>query len=579
VTESVKLLLVDDEERNLDALETILESTGCTLVRANSANAALLALLHNEFAAIILDIKMPGISGFELAQLIKVRRRTQHVPILFLTAYALDEKDVLQAYDVGAVDYITKPINPAILRSKVAVFIDLFRTTQALSNAVEALNLEISQREKVQEELRVSKDELEMRVLERTAALDRANREVQDHADALTEANRRKDEFLATLAHELRNPITPIRYAVEVVKQKNSSTPDLHWALELIERQTQHMARLIDDLLDVNRITRNALELRIERVGLSRVINAAIETSRPLIERSGYELVVRMPAQDVSIDADVVRLAQVFSNLLNNAAKYGKGSGGSDRIYFSAEIVGDTAIVKVADEGVGIDRAMLPLVFEMFTQVGRSLEQSAGGLGIGLALAKRLVEMHGGKIKAFSEGVGKGSQFVVSLPITTKVAVPAESPQRRPQPEKILKHRILIADDNVDVAEAFEIMLQTLGHEIAVAHDGVEAIEKAAMFQPDVIVLDVGMPKLNGYDAAREIRRQDWGQQVVLIAITGWGSEKDKQRAEEAGFDLHLVKPVEPTAISDLLASWHTAGGGIDGIDGSQARGIRKPQI
>lgn len=210
MTEPVKLLLVDDEERNLDALETILESTGCALVRANSADAALLALLQNEFAAIILDIKMPGISGLELAQLIKVRKRTQHVPILFLTAYALDEKDVLQAYDVGGVDYITKPINPAILRSKIAVFIDLFRTTQALSNAVEALNLEITEREKVQEELRVSKDELEMRVLERTAELDRANRDVHDHADALIEANRRKDEFLATLAHELRNPITPI---------------------------------------------------------------------------------------------------------------------------------------------------------------------------------------------------------------------------------------------------------------------------------------------------------------------------------------------------------------------------------
>jgi len=559
VTELVKLLLVDDEERNLDALETILASSGCTLVRAKSADEALLALLQNEFAAIILDIKMPGTSGLELARLIKVRKRTQHVPILFLTAYSLDERDVLEAYDVGGVDYLNKPINPAILRSKVAVFVDLFRTTRALANAVEALNDEIGERERVQEQLRESRDELENRVLERTAALDQANHDVRAHADALTEANRRKDEFLATLAHELRNPIAPIRYAIEVLKLKCSTMTELQWAMELIERQTQHMARLVDDLLDVNRISRNALDLRIERVELSSVIQAAVETSSPLIERTGHELVVRLPSYPIYLDADVVRLAQIFSNLLNNAAKYGKGRE-SGPIQLIAEDHGDMVQVKVEDKGVGIDRSMLPHIFDMFTQVGRSLEQSEGGLGIGLALAKQFVEMHSGKIEAFSDGLGKGSKFVVSLPVAVKATIPPEpAPVLRPQ--KSSKYRILIADDNPDVAEAFEIMLQTLGHEVVVAHDGVEAVEKAGPFVPDIVVLDVGMPRLNGYDAARQIRQQEWAKEVVLIAITGWGNQRDKQRAEESGFDFHLVKPVDPAALGDLLDSLQPAAG------------------
>jgi len=559
VTELVKLLLVDDEERNLDALETILASSGCTLVRAKSADEALLALLQNEFAAIILDIKMPGTSGLELARLIKVRKRTQHVPILFLTAYSLDERDVLEAYDVGGVDYLNKPINPAILRSKVAVFVDLFRTTRALANAVEALNDEIGERERVQEQLRESRDELENRVLERTAALDQANHDVRAHADALTEANRRKDEFLATLAHELRNPIAPIRYAIEVLKLKCSTMTELQWAMELIERQTQHMARLVDDLLDVNRISRNALELRIERVELSSVIQAAVETSSPLIERTGHELVVRLPSYPIYLDADVVRLAQIFSNLLNNAAKYGKGRE-SGPIQLIAEDHGDMVQVKVEDKGVGIDRSMLPHIFDMFTQVGRSLEQSEGGLGIGLALAKQFVEMHSGKIEAFSDGLGKGSRFVVSLPVVVKATIPPEpAPVLRPQ--KSSKYRILIADDNPDVAEAFEIMLQTLGHEVVVAHDGVEAVEKAGPFVPDIVVLDVGMPRLNGYDAALQIRQQEWAKEVVLIAITGWGNQRDKQRAEESGFDFHLVKPVDPAALGDLLDSLQPAAG------------------
>ena len=553
--ETVNLLLVDDEERNLDVLESILASTGCSFVRAKSAEEALLALLHHEFAAIVLDIKMPGTSGLELARIIKARKRTQHVPILFLTAHILDEKDIVHAYDAGGVDYLIKPVNPDILRSKVGVFVDLFRTTRALGNAVDALHSEIAEREKVQEELHLAKEELETRVLERTAELDRANREIRNNEERLRLADRRKDEFLATLAHELRNPLAPIRYALQVVNRTGPSATELQWAIGVIERQTQHMARLVNDLLDVNRITRNTLELRPERVELARIINAVTESSRPLIKGNGHELSVRLPANPVYLDADVVRLAQVFSNLLHNAAKYGgKGPRERGRISLTAVESGNKVIVTVKDSGIGIAPSMLPRVFEMFTQVGRSLEQTEGGLGIGLSLAKRLVEMHGGTIEARSEGLGQGSEFVVTLPVVSRVA-PAETAQRPTPPGRTAKRRILVADDNPDVTEAFQVMLQTIGHEVEIAHDGIEALDKAARFRPEIVVLDVGMPKMNGYDAARQLRQQPWAQDVVLIAVTGWGNESDKRETAEAGFDVHLVKPVDPVALGHIMDS------------------------
>jgi len=543
--ESVKLLLVDDEERNLDALESILATCRCSFVRARSAEEALLALLKHEFAALILDIKMPGTSGLELARLIKARKRNQHVPILFLTAQMLDERDVVYAYNVGAVDYLSKPVNPNILRSKVTVFIDLFRSNRALVH-------EIERREHVQEELRNAKEELESRVLERTAELEKANDDIRNSEAALREADRRKDEFLATLAHELRNPIAPIRYAVQVMNLKGPTTTEVRWAIDVIERQTKHMARLIDDLLDVNRITRNTLELRKERVTLGAVINAAIETSGPLLERSGCELTVTIPAGVIDVEADVVRLAQVFSNLLNNSAKYAKSEHGEGRVWLSVDPRPTTVAVTIKDNGIGIAPAMLPRIFDMFTQVGRSLEQSEGGLGIGLSLAKRLVEMHGGTIEATSEGHGKGSQFVVTLPLAMEAAIPQEVPPAVSNNGRTGK-RILIADDNTDVVEAFEVMLRMLGHEVEIAHDGIQALEIAERSRPEVIVLDIGMPQLNGYDAARRIRQMPWSENAVLIALTGWGDEKDRRKSEDAGFDVHLVKPVDPVTLSNLL--------------------------
>ena len=667
----VKVLLVDDEPRNLDALESILDSSGYSLVRAKDADDALYAILKNEFAVIVLDIKMPGTNGLELARLIKQRKRSQHVPIIFLSAYSLDEKEILQAYGVGGVDFLTKPINPDILRSKVAVFASLFRTTRALSSAVEALNVEVGEREKVQEELRLAKDQLESRVLQRTAELANANKELMDneewlrlalavaqvatwewdlrsgkmrwsadpeglfgfpagsfgsdsrisHAahkddvglldvalkraietgvyeveyravrvdgsvvwiadrgrvvregankhgrivgvsvdltrrknleEALVESDQRKNEFLATLAHELRNPLAPVRYAVKVLDVKGPETPHLRWAVELIDRQIQHMARLIDDLLDVNRISRNMLELRREKVELASVIAVAVETSRPLIEQGSHNLVLDIPAEPIFLNADTVRLAQVFSNLLNNAAQHSRSSDTGDKIYLTAMRDGSSAVVAVKDVGVGIAAEILPRIFEMFIQGGRL---SGGGLGIGLSLARRLVEMHGGSIEAHSAGIGKGATFTVRLPILE--LSPSEKPKSHCAADDSgtpsVKHRILVADDNRDVVESFQIMLRILGHEVQTALDGYEAIEKAEQFRPDVIVLDVGMPMLDGYETASRIRQRPWSRDVVLIAVTGWGNEKDKLKSTEAGFNVHLVKPVDATTILEAL--------------------------
>jgi PAS domain S-box-containing protein len=671
--DTVKVLLVDDEPRNLDALESILDSSGYSLVRAKDADAALYAILQNEFAAIVLDIKMPGTDGLELARLIKQRKRSQHVPILFLSAYSLDEKEILQAYGVGGVDFLTKPINPDILRSKVAVFANLFRTTRALASAVEALNVEAGEREKVQEELRQAKDHLESRVLQRTAELANVNQELMDneewlrlalavaqvatwewdlqsgkmrwsanpeilfgfpagsfgsdsrmsHAahkddvglleaafrrametgiyeveyravrvdgsvvwiadrgrvfldgitqrgrgrivgvsvdltrrknleEALVESDHRKNEFLATLAHELRNPLAPVRYAVKVLDVKGPETPHLKWAVELIDRQIQHMARLIDDLLDVNRISRNVLELRREKVDLASVIAVAVETSRPLIEQGHHNLVMDIPAEPIYLNADTVRLAQVFSNLLNNAAQHSRSPDAGDKIYLTAMRDGSSAVVAVKDVGVGIAPEVLPRIFEMFIQGGRL---SGGGLGIGLSLARRLVEMHGGSIEAHSSGAGKGATFTVRLPILELSQ--SEEPETLNSVDvsepPAVKHRILVADDNRDVVESFQIMLRILGHEVQTALDGLEAIEKAEQFRPDVIVLDVGMPMLDGYETATRIRQRPWSQDVVLIAVTGWGNEKDKLRSTAAGFNVHLVKPVDATTILDAL--------------------------
>jgi signal transduction histidine kinase/ActR/RegA family two-component response regulator len=375
--------------------------------------------------------------------------------------------------------------------------------------------------------------------------------------DALREADRSKNEFLATLAHELRNPLAPIRAAVKILQLKAGPTPDSQSALDVIDRQTRQMTRLIDDLLDIARITSNKLELRNERIELSEVLNAAVETSRPLIDQRAHEFIFEAPAEPIYLDGDVVRLAQVISNLLNNAAKYTERGG---RIWLTATKRGHDAIVRVRDNGIGIAAETLPRIFEMFTQAERSKGKSPGGLGIGLTLVRRLVQMHGGMITVHSDGPGKGSEFILALPMSER-QLPLEDKTLKLEQgwpiDQVTPVRILVVDDNLDSADSLGLLLKLMGNDVRVVHDGQTAVEAASEFQPHVVLLDIGLPVLNGYDAARKIREQPWGQKVVLIAVTGWGQDIDRQHSKQAGFDHHLVKPVDPDTLTRLLASVH----------------------
>lgn len=375
--------------------------------------------------------------------------------------------------------------------------------------------------------------------------------ELCDTAARLSEADRRKDEFLATLAHELRNPLAPIRTGLELMKMVADDPATMEEIRSTMERQTQQMATLIDDLLDVSRITQGKLQLRKCRVKLADVVRNAVEASSPFILEAGHELTVSIPEQLIYLEADPHRLAQVLSNLLNNAAKYTKEGG---RIWFTAERQESEVVIMVKDTGIGIPTEMLERVFEMFAQIDRPMEKGYTGLGIGLTLVKSLVEMHGGRIEVHSEGPNQGSQFSVRLPFLVEWSMqesrvaPPEQGEAAPG-----KRRVLVVDDNKAAADMLSMIVKMLGNEVRTAGDGQQAVTVAAEFLPDMVVMDLGMPRMNGYDAARYIRQQSWGEKIMLVALTGWGKEEDRQRTEEAGFDHHLVKPAEPAALQELF--------------------------
>jgi signal transduction histidine kinase len=391
----------------------------------------------------------------------------------------------------------------------------------------------------------------------RAGALEQSNRDLEremkerrDAEQALRIADRRKDEFLATLAHELRNPLAPLSNGLTLLRLAGNDPAIAKNARDIMERQLAQMVRLVDDLIDVSRISTGRLAVKKERVELQAVVRNAVEIVASFIEKRGHALQIDLPAQPVWIDADPTRLAQVFSNLLNNAAKYTDQGG---NIAFQAALEESRVVVRVSDNGIGIPAEMLATVFDMFTQVDKSLERSQAGLGVGLTLARRLVELHGGTLEAHSRGQGQGSCFVIRLPLAADIAhddgqlpCPADEPL-------LVCHRILLADDNIDFALTLATLLRGLGHEILVTHDGEQALQAADGFRPDFAFLDIGLPKRNGYELARGLRESAITARTILVAVTGWGQEKDRQLAAQAGFDHHLVKPVQLAQIQEIL--------------------------
>ncbi|MEP7381234.1 MAG: PAS domain S-box protein [Gemmatimonadota bacterium] len=372
--------------------------------------------------------------------------------------------------------------------------------------------------------------------------------------EALRNADRRKDEFLATLAHELRNPLAPIRNALQILKMPRVDGATIARSLEMMERQVEHLVRLVDDLLDVSRVMRGTIELRRERVELAAVVARAVETVQPLVDVQGHRLSIRLPSESLPIDADPVRLVQVVGNLLTNATKYTERSG---RIWLTAERDGDTAELRIRDTGIGIGPQMLPRIFELFVQVDHSSTKAQGGLGIGLTLVKNLVEMHHGTVEARSDGLGRGSEFIVRLPMSAQTADrdhggDPDHPARQSPADS--GYRLLVVDDNQDAADSLAILLGLQGHEVRVAFSGVAALEITKAYTPDVVFLDLGMPGIDGYEVARRLRHLPGLETVVLAALTGWGQKEDRRRTSEAGFSHHLVKPPAPKAIEAVLA-------------------------
>jgi signal transduction histidine kinase len=510
MTTPVSFLLVDDLQENLFALEALLRRDDLTILKARSGDEALELLLSNDVALALIDVQMPGLDGFELAELMRGNERTRRIPIIFVTAGNADAQRRFRGYETGAVDFIYKPIEADVLRSKADVFFELFRQRQQIAAQRDALLA---------------------------------------HAEALKEADVRKDEFLATLAHELRNPLAPLRHGLDILRRSPGS-PDAADIRDMMDRQLVHLVRLIDDLLDVSRVTQGKIELRKERIEVAAIVRSAVEISRPMIDAAGHSLTVDLPAEPLWIEGDLTRLAQVVGNLLNNAAKYTPEGG---RIRLAVQGADDTAVISVSDNGIGIAADMQPKVFQLFTQVDNQLDRARGGLGIGLALVKRLVDMHHGTITLESAGAGKGSTFHVRIPKAAPPA-PASQPETARAPAPAAQPlRVLVVDDTIEVAQTIGWMLEEMGHDYHLVHDGRLALQAAKDYQPDAILLDIGLPGMDGYEVCRAFRQDAMFKTLPIIAQTGWGQDRDKASASAAGFNCHLVKPVSFDKLEKVL--------------------------
>jgi len=666
--EKVNILVVDDLPEKHVVFRSILDELGQNVVSARSGQEALRFILEMEFAVILLDVNMPDIDGLETASLIRQYKKSARTPILFITAY-VDERQAKRGYALGAVDYIPSPVVPEVLRSKVRVFVELYRMNQQLQVQAaqrEALARSEAAREAAEDAihradylaeasqllsrslniedtisamfdvavpmladravLALATDGVVMRLASHPGpageaqdlmseglqaalarALEQKNFELWREGDeaaaicpllaggrargalillapyesmdaarvalakevvsrasiamenarlytAVQEADRRKNEFLAMLAHELRNPLAPIRNAVHIMQGGDVTQPTMNWARDVIGRQADHMARLIDDLLDVSRIVQGKVVVKPERLKLESLFDRSVEASSPRLASRKQTLRVELPPEPIDLNGDPVRLAQVLSNLINNASKF---SGPHTSITLAAAYADGEVKVSVKDEGDGIDPAFLPHIFELFAQADQSLDRSQGGLGIGLTLVKHLVELHGGRVCAHSAGVGRGTEVMVYLPaqIAPQEVYPATLQTRRStvHPTK-LPARILVVDDLAASAETLMTLLEMEGFDVRVASEGMAALKIAVDFRPDVVLLDIGLPGMNGFEVAHRLRTQPESREALLIALTGYGEPESRSRSAQAGFDFHMVKPADVNLLLSMLA-------------------------
>ena len=533
ITYGRDILVVDDNQTNLIAIEAALSPLGRKLVLAHSGVEALGRLLEQDFALIILDVAMPGMDGFETAKLVRTRERNRATPIIFITGLSWEHDAVLRGYELGAFDFLMKPIRPEVLRAKATVFVQLQERTIEL--AVKADELRQAQTRAYERELHAQRRRFETEVMER-------------QMQQLAEADRRKDEFLAILAHELRNPLQPLQTAVEVLEHDPDKPVPLR-IRKIVQRQVQHITRLVDDLLDVSRFTAGKLELRREPVDLDAIVEEALASCQTAITARGHRIDVRAHNAPALVNGDPVRLVQCVCNLLNNAAKYTE-PGGALVVDLGADQ--GMGFVRVTDNGRGIPADLLPKIFDMFVQE-RVTPDGAGGLGLGLGLVKRLVELHGGTVSATSEGKGKGATFEIRLALIDEATMEKLKPMRtktRPQDRPL---RAVVCDDAPDLRDLVADLLRLRGHDVSVVGDGPTAIELIVAEKPDVALIDIGLPDMDGYEVARSIRRQLTDYKPRLIAMTGYGQASDRAAAFEAGFDAHIVKPASADKILRAL--------------------------
>ena len=504
MTAPALILNVDDNPTGLYVKTRILRRAGFEVVEAVTGAEAMASVFKLRPALVLLDVKLPDMNGRTICEQIKADSDTASIVVLQTSASHVETHDRVASLEAGADGYLVEPIEPEELVANVRALLRMRQAEQ-----------------------------------ERQAALEQ-----------LRQADRRKDEFLAMLAHELRNPLAPIRNAVEILKSSDAGLRER--ARALIGRQVDHLARLVDDLLEVSRITQRKVALQPQVVCLDEVIASAVETTRPFIDAHGHALEVSLDDGNVWIEVDPVRLSQVIGNLLHNAAKFTPPGG---RIRLASRFDTDAWQVVVEDNGAGISAEMLPKVFDLFTQADRSLDRTEGGLGIGLSLVKGLVEMHGGAVRAESAGPGHGSRFTISLPLALRRQPPARPAVGAQAESSAALHRILVVEDNPDAAEAMQMLLERMGHEVRVVTDGRDALEAAVILKPDVILLDIGLPGMDGYELAQRLRATPETSAANIIAVSGYGQEKDRTRSLDMGFDLHLVKPVDPARLTEAIRS------------------------